>query len=66
MQINRFAVLDGVSVWLESSVPFVLFFEAHKPPSYFDVAPKLFEANPPPGSYDAKGRSGAADAPGAG
>jgi len=29
--------------------------DAHKPPSYFDVAPKLFEANPPPGSYDAKG-----------
>ncbi len=29
--------------------------EAHKPKSYFDVAPKLYEANPPPGTYDAKG-----------
>jgi len=29
--------------------------QAHKPKSYFDVAPKLYEANPPPGTYDAKG-----------
>jgi len=29
--------------------------DAHKPKSYFDVAPKLYEANPPPGTYDAKG-----------
>ena len=29
--------------------------EAPKPPSYFDVAPKLYEANPPPGTYEAKG-----------
>ena len=32
--------------------------EAHKPKSYFDVAPKLYEANPPPGTYDAKGSRG--------
>jgi len=29
--------------------------EAHKPPSYFDVAPKLSEDIPPPGTYNAKG-----------
>ena len=34
-----------------------LLLEAHKPPSYFDVAPKLYDANPPPGSYDARGTS---------
>lgn len=30
-------------------------WQAPKPKSYFDVAPKLYEANPPPGTYDAKG-----------
>ena len=38
-------------------VTFDLLLQAHKPPSYFDVAPKLYDANPPPGSYDAKGTS---------
>eukprot|EP00931_Biecheleriopsis_adriatica_P089095 TRINITY_DN6327_c0_g1_i1.p1 TRINITY_DN6327_c0_g1~~TRINITY_DN6327_c0_g1_i1.p1 ORF type:complete len:576 (+),score=82.30 TRINITY_DN6327_c0_g1_i1:67-1728(+) len=31
------------------------FSDSNKPPSYFDVAPKLSAANPPPGSYETKG-----------
>lgn len=31
------------------------YLDAHKPPGYFDVAPKLWEANPPPGSYETPG-----------
>ncbi|CAE7715733.1 unnamed protein product [Symbiodinium sp. CCMP2456] len=46
--------------WAKMGKPFCpeggrFMLEAHKPPSYFDVAPKLYDANPPPGSYDAKG-----------
>ena len=44
--ISRFQKLDSFAVRLA---------QAHKPKSYFDVAPKLYEANPPPGTYDAKG-----------
>lgn len=46
--------------WAKMGKPFCpeggrFMLEAHKPPSYFDVAPKLYDANPPPGSYDARG-----------
>ncbi|CAJ1422577.1 unnamed protein product [Effrenium voratum] len=46
--------------WAKMGKPFCpeggrYMLDAHKPPSYFDVAPKLYEAHPPPGSYDAKG-----------
>lgn len=46
--------------WAKIGKPFCpeggrFMLDAHKPKSYFDVAPKLYEANPPPGTYDAKG-----------
>jgi len=44
---------------MEMMKPFVpeggRYLDAHKPKSYFDVAPTLIQDNPPPGSYDVKG-----------